>query len=453
MILQFNIHNFRSFKSVQKFDMQPTKLTNRKSKVLSVGNSPAIECLPSSILYGPNNAGKSNFIKALAALKWLVLKSHNFQPDTPLKANEYFKLDIQTLNKPTTFEILFVVSNVKYLYLVSFDQKEIIKEELHHYNFSEKGKNTKRKLFIRNKGKNIDFGEDLKGPKKEIENVLNSNQLFLSKAVNNKSEQLLPIYNFFTKTLLVDITLNNEGYSELQFQQMVKFIAEKGENFLNAFGYVLEAIDSGILGLRFEQGREMPDNFRILIEDEMPEDEKRKIKDRFLEIFGTDVKAMFRLFDGENQISTTEMPLKEQSVGTQKFMTVFGRLIEVLEKGAVLIVDELDKSFHSLITRLLLELMNNPSVNSKGAQLIFTTHDATLLDSDLIDKDQIYIVEKNRRGETELFRLSDHKGLRNDIPLEKWYLSGKLNGIPIILSGHINNIIIETNHSTNESQD
>ena len=121
-------------------------------------------------------------------------------------------------------------------------------------------------------------------------------------------------------------------------------------------------------------------------------------------------------------------------MGTQSLFVLGAKIIEALEDGSVLIIDELDTSLHSFITKMIVMLFQDPDINKNHAQLIFTTHDISLLDKDLIRKDQVWITEKSEKGETDLYSLQDFENLREDTSFDKWYLSGKFGGVPQIKS-------------------
>ena len=140
------------------------------------------------------------------------------------------------------------------------------------------------------------------------------------------------------------------------------------------------------------------------------------------------------MYDNNILVGETTLSLLEESIGTQSLFVLGAKIIETLEKGSVLVVDELDTSLHSFITKMIIMLFQDKNINNKNAQLIFTTHDISLLDKDLIRKDQVWITEKNDKGETDLYSLQDFENLREDTSFDKWYLSGKFGGVPQIKS-------------------
>jgi AAA15 family ATPase/GTPase len=195
MLIAFAVTNFRSLQARQVFSMLPsTRVKERSFPLLRSETYEKLLLQPTAVLYGANNSGKSNFLKAVYALKWLVEHSGKLNSEESLEANEFFLLNAQTENQPTTFEMDFIAPNqLRYRYLVTFDQQKIISEVLSVYNHTAQGKITLVTLFDRNVGKPIKFGDALRGRKKDIEAALNRNQLFLSKADNYNQEQLLSL--------------------------------------------------------------------------------------------------------------------------------------------------------------------------------------------------------------------------------------------------------------------
>ena len=152
----------------------------------------------------------------------------------------------------------------------------------------------------------------------------------------------------------------------------------------------------------------------------------------FQEIFS--VFGIHDVYSNSKIESLYELPLKEESVGTQSLYTIGADILKVLDKGGVIAIDELDTSLHPYLTKMIVMLFQSEKTNPYNAQLIFTTHDVTLLDRDLIRRDQIWLSEKDEKGVSDLFSLQDFEGLREDTPFDKWYLSGKFGGLPQIKS-------------------
>lgn len=435
MIIEFKITNFRSIKETQIFSMLASdRVKVHQTALINPSNYSKLEILPVAIIYGANNVGKSNLIKGFLALKWLVTRSHQLTVGNELGANESFELDIQTQKAPTTFELDFVAPDKKrYLYIVEFNKFKIIREELHYYRVSKMDRMTKRQLFVRIENEPIKFGDDFRGIKKPIEERLIENMLFLSKAIQENNQDLRPILDFFQNNL--KITTMSEEYIDFQTRYFGKLaIEDKEGQQLEALNNALRNIDSGILRLEVKKNVNIPEN--ILVEEGDDDDDlKKELREKLLDTLKHEIQAVHRLFDGEQEIGEHHITLGNESEGTRKFIALFPKLIELGTSGGIFIVDELERSLHPLLTKTLISIFANPLTNPQNAQLIFTSHDTTLFN--YLDNDQINILEKNIYGATEIYAVSDIRGLRNDTPIEKWYLSGKLGGIPNITIDNI----------------
>ncbi|MBK8627426.1 MAG: ATP-binding protein [Saprospiraceae bacterium] len=166
-------------------------------------------------------------------------------------------------------------------------------------------------------------------------------------------------------------------------------------------------------------------------------DVKYKDKDK-LEISSKNnpfqVFGIHDVYKNESIIGDEYLPFANESTGTQSLYVLGGKILSILESGGVLAIDELDTSLHPFITKMIVMIFQNKNLNPKNAQLIFTTHDVTLLDRDLIRRDQIWISEKDEKGVSDLYSLQDFDGVREDTPFDKWYLAGKFGGLPKIES-------------------
>lgn len=413
------------------------KLRERPSALLEAEGYKQLFAIPTAAIYGPNNSGKSNFLKAFRAFRWLVERSASMNVGDKLLANEFFELDILTQQQPTTFNIHFIPKDdhLRYEYKVKFTRDRILTEELWFYP-PDQSRVSRSRLFYRESGKPIDFGESLKGPKEAIEEGLLENQLFLSKAVQNNNTQLAPVFLFFKEGLGLSV-FDDEGYSEIQMGSFGKFIYEnRNDPLVDLIDSLLIYADTGIIGLEIAQTQDIP---MVSFPEGFPEEERAEFIRHFNERFKFQIKTKHRLFKGNEEVGIATMPLKEQSAGTIKFFNMIRLVLTALASGKVLLIDELDKSLHPMLTEVIVKLFHNPNTNPRKAQLIFATHDVSLLSGDLLGRDQIYLIEKDRFGASHLTSIADFKGVRQNIPFEKWYLSGRFHATP-----KINTFNIET---------
>lgn len=435
MLIEISITNFRSFRDKQTFSLLPLgKIRNREVKVLQPENYPKVNALPSAVLYGPNNSGKSNFIKAFQALEWLVLKSGNFNSDQKLHANEYFHFDNQTKNEPSTFELDFIAPNKKrYIYQVTFGEKNIIKEYLYSYNITNKGKITLNTLFERNE-QVIKFIA-LKGVKESVN--FEPNQLFLSRGDIAGNDELKKIYSFFSSQI-ISLTFTETEYTNFLTRRYAEFIIDNPDSkFPKLIESILQETNSGILGIETNMVDVSKINF--------PEDISQEIKDKLFEQLKYDLRTRHKLFDGNLEIGTETISLKEQSTGTRKLIGLSPVILDALANGQVLLIDEMNTSLHTEITSWLIDLFNNSITNPNNAQLVITTHDMSLLDRNLYEKDQIFAIEKNEFGASYMYSFAEFTGLRkiDNNRLANLYETGRLGGLPHISKPYLENLISE----------
>jgi len=439
MLIEFAMTNFRSIKERQVLSMLSSdrvKAETRKNPLFPIPKYKNLNLLTLAAIWGKNSAGKSNIVLAFRALRWLVHQSHRFTQGNLLDANEYFRFDIGFENRPTIFEIEFIGSDQKqYSYLIEFSKKEVIREELHYFVVSATGKTNQRKLFVRHSGQAISFGDDFKGLRKPIEERTRPNVLFLSKAISENNTFLEPVFSFLTNGF--QISDFSEGYIDFQTRYFAKLASDSAGSDMEILNKALQNIDTGILYLKASKMDNLPKNIRI--EEQLDEDlneEQLKERAELVDTLKTEIKAAHRLFNGQQEIGLYEdFPLGEESEGTRKFIAVFSALMLMLKKGQLFIVDEFEKSFHPHLTKTLLSLMANPKTNPRGAQLIFTAHDNSLMD--ILDNDQINLVQKDFTGATEIYTLSDIRGLRGDVANSKRYSRGDFEGIPTINTAFI----------------
>lgn len=416
MLLKFTVENFRSLRDRIELDISKTALKGHAGNYFEHQDR---RFLTTSIIYGANASGKSGFLRAFQALEYLVLNSADFKLDKGIAPYEPFLLDEDNQNNPVTFEIEFVSNDTHYSYLLSYGRKVIEAEELNVHNG-----NYKALLFSRERGKDIKFGDSYRGGKKTIERMTLPNQLFLSKAVENNVEMLLDAYRFFDKKLRVYPIL--EGLAEEDLKRLyARRLAEDAESgFSRKFNALICALDTGISKVSAEETEE--DLFRFPAN--IPED----VKASFLNQYKYDIKTYHKVFKGGELVGQKAFDVRDESAGTKNLFALGGIIIEALEQGHVLIVDELEKNLHPDITTFLIRLFHRPDINRNKAQLIFATHDITQLSHDTFRRDQVWFVEKDEFGASTMFRCSDIEGVRADTPLDKWYIAGRLGATPVI---------------------
>lgn len=418
MIKSVSVRNFRSVKDQITLDFSKS---NRKkgdlSNYISISNT---EIATTTVIYGANASGKSNLLRAFKALEYLVLNSAKFDSEDKLGPYEPFRLAKGFDKKSVSIELEFFIDQIRYIYLIIFGEKFIEQEKLLFFPVGKEAT-----LFNRVKGKEIQFGEYFKGEKKTIEKLTLPNQLFLSKAAENNAESALPVYQFFKNRIKVYPFLNQYNESGLERFYAKRLADEPESPFAKKLNALICALDTGINSISAKE----TDWNSVKFPDNMPANVRKKIQ----EDFKYEIKTVHELFDESNKSSgLIDFDIDEESTGTRSLLSIGGIIIDALEKGSVLVIDEFEKNLHPIITSYLIKLFNEKIFNPKNAQLIFATHDITQLNEDLFNRDQVWFTQKNEFGVTELIRCSDIKGLRLNTPLDKWYVAGRLGGTAII---------------------
>lgn len=422
MIVDFSVSNFRSIKGEQTLSLSATNLREKKASLISLKEYKKVKLLRAAIIYGANASGKSNLLRAIEQLLMMVLLSTDLKLESKIPSYQPYRLDKACSEGDVKFEIEFICyDSLRYRYKVEFSENEIKKEELYFY-----PKSKEALLFSRLKGKPINYGSHFRGKRKNIEDELLKNNLFLSKAANSNHEQLREVYLYFLDKYLYQG--KDDLRSALTKARTTKGIA--GDDHCDLRRQVqdfLIAADTGISSLDIKK-KEFTE------EGAIPEDMPKFLKS-FLQVEMTmRPTTSHKLYDGENEVGFVEFDLDEESDGTKKIYSIALDIIETLRKGGVYVIDEIDNSLHPHITYLILSMFNDPEINKKNAQLICATHDSSLLNSKIMRRDQIWFTKKNRTGSTELYSLVefDKNLVRENTPFADWYLSGKFEAVPVI---------------------
>lgn len=418
MIISLKIENYRSIKDELFIDFKATNRLNEDHLPNNTFSESGSSLLSSIILYGRNASGKSNILKALKAINFLIEKSMDFKHKQRIPPYEPFKFDTQTKDKPIKLDVEFISikSKVRYNYLIVFSEFAIERESLHFY-----PQGVRAKLYERINNQ-VSYGEYYKGAKKSIEDELLENQLFLSKASTSKIDHLNEVFLYFTKYFFVS-TIHDTEYDKTIIRAFSEYMLgdlKLKSNILK----LLKAGDTNITDFSIIKN----DMTKFKFPNNMPEEIQKDIIERFK----YDVKTDHLMFNNNELIGKESIPLEDESFGTKKLLSVGSLIISTLDDGGVIVVDELDKGLHPLLTKMLIKLFHSRTNNPHNAQLIFATHDSTLLDNDLFRRDQICFVDKEYEGGSIFYKLSDMKGIRKDIPIDRWYLSGRYKAIPVI---------------------
>lgn len=414
MLVEFRTQNFRSLRDEQVLSLvaSPDK-SLLDTHALDTGLKAAPHVLKSAVVYGANASGKSNLIKALQYMRDVVLMSATLQPGQAFARLQPFRLDAVSASQPTAFEVTFILDGVRYQYGFAMNAQRIVSEQLLVYK-AFKPQRWFERHFDAESGKDVyEFGPGLKGAKTLWEGATRPNALFLSMAVQLNSEALRPVYDWFAHRLVI---LNEHAPLSPQFSlEMLKLEAQR-----KAIGEFLRAADISIADVEVATKQATVHSIRFDLatgkrEEETGEQTVDEVRFHHLTEHG---QAVFDLAD--------------ESSGTRNLLFLARPVLDILSNGQTLVVDELDTSLHTLLVQALVRLFHRPEANTGGAQLVFTTHDTSLLDAyGLFRRDQVWFVEKRPDQSSSLYPLLDFSPRKNEA-LERGYLQGRYGALPLL---------------------
>lgn len=417
MLVEFTVTNFRSIRSTQTFSLVKGKGDELAGENAFASDAPGTpELLRSAAIYGPNAAGKSNFIKALDAMAQVVAESAaKLQPGDALPVTP-FRLDTESENRPTEFEVSFIASGVRYQYGFSATRERVLEEWLLAYPKGRPQRWFERAWDAGAQKYEWEMGAELKGQKQLWQDATRANALFLSTAAQLNSDQLSPVYDWFKRTLR---TAQVGGWNK----RFSASLCEEADSRAQVLEF-LRAADLGIDDVQVVKekfdARKLPDGLSETFKQQIAE----KLEGKDI----VEVKTLHRTPDGR----TVAFEMDDESDGTQKLFAFAGPWLDSLKNGYVLFIDELHDNLHPKLVRFLVELFHNPETNPNNAQLVFTTHETSILSQEVFRRDQIWFCEKDESLATQLVPLTDFSPRKGRENLELSYLAGRYGALPYV---------------------
>ncbi len=414
MLLQFNFKNFKSFRDDTTLDMSATKISEFNNHVISVANE---RVLPVASIFGANASGKSNVQEAFRYMHSYVLNSLEYgdESEGKKKKSKFFKptpflFDKESKNMESLFEVYFIDSEENgaktYNYGFTVNNSGVCEEWLNCKTKSSRGKY--KKIFYRN-GEEYEFDGIPTKSQENIKVALEKETLIVSLGAKLKIAKLKFIRDWFLNNDFADFGRPIENYF---LSQLIPTGFADDKNVQKKVVDYFATFDPSIVGFDVE----------VIKNDSDDEDDYLKID------------AIHRLIDSN---STTSIPLQNESAGTLKMFALYPMLQDVLTTGGVLFIDELNARLHPLLVRTFIITFLNPEINTKHAQLVFTSHDSWQLNGNMLRRDEIWFAEKDYDGVSNLYSLADFVDedgvkIRKDENYEKNYLLGKYGAIPTL---------------------
>ena len=420
MILKFQVTNHRSIRATAEISFVATSLKEQSESLVPCSYTKH-GVLPVLALYGANASGKSNLLDGMAFFRHTILRSFVDGDTESGMAQRPFLLDDESRKQASTYIADFVLNGVKHQYGFSITSERVVEEWLYQF-----PKQARQILFYRKAGEETEFffGRNLKGKNREVEAITRSNTLFLSAAMKAGHVELLPIATYFKDFIQFRLSPGSEP------AQMLGEIFKTDAILKNEITKYLGIADTGIIEID-------------VVENEFSASEMdfiNEISNTFEKFSDIDLKKIKSLEHGFNinlkhnseDGNLRSLNFDDESLGTQYFISILVPMLDVLKKGKLLVLDEITTSLHTLLARKLVTLFMDTNINTKGAQLLFSTHDTNLLAPGLLRRDQVWFSEKSvNTSETVIYPLTDIK-TKNTDNIERGYIQGRFGGIPFI---------------------
>ena len=426
IIEEFSIGNFRSFKEIQTLKLSAANLKSKDENIdiENIFENKGNKFLKSKAIYGANASGKSNIIHALVTFIRII--KFSVKDEDVLFLVDPFQLSSETNEEPSFFQLVFWHKDVKYRYGFEIDDKNVYAEWL----FSKPNKR-EIPLFIREKNNitevdNKNFSEGSKLVKlfdqeNEENEIFRNNSLFLSTLASLGFGKLSKSLVEAIASIIVISGLGHDG---------MRRTAGDALNDDEQKKYIINFLKYGDLGIKDIENLEMKEDEESTKNSDDSKSKGKKTK----YLISKRTKFNEKLEPYGEQIFSFKI---HESEGTKKLFELSPFIFKALKENRPIVIDEFDARIHPLLTKKIVKLFN--SSNNNNTQLIFTTHDTNLLSSDLLRRDQIEFIEKDKYGASHIYSLAEFKGVRNDSNFEKDYIRGKYGAIPFL--GNFNKLI------------
>lgn len=445
MLIQFSVRNFRTFKEKATLSLVASNYDKeREAENISVDEKFNLRLLKSAVVYGANASGKSKFIEALGFMRGFAISSSRESQQGDKIPVEPFKLSSESENAPSEFEAIFIHNGIMYRYGFEVDSEKVVSEWLYT-----KPKTKEVELFYRDL-QQFDVHERnfSKGNMLVKEGLVRNNALLLSVAAQFNDNKAIEVLDWFKNLKLIS-GLKVEGYQGYTMSRT------NDPNHKKKIMDLLNVADLSIQDVKIE----------LLDLNTLPKDLPKEIRDKILKEsknedveFYSDILTYHKKYNHNKEfIGMENLSMSdEESSGTRKFYALTGPILNVLENGYTLFVDELDSKLHPNLICKLVSLFNSKTLNPKDAQLVFNTHDTNLLNSGLFRRDQIWFTEKDRYGEAKLYSLGDFKTdeVRKTEAFEDNYVKGKYGAVPYLeqFENKVNYILNDPGYADEEQK-
>lgn len=426
MLVDFTVRNFRSFRDEIKLSMEAIDddYNSDNYEIVELRDGRIMKLLKFAGIFGANASGKSNVTLAFASLYEMIIYSKVLVRRQLIPNYEPFALNFRNKAMPTTYILHIIERGELYEYQVIHDRRNVLEESLSICN-----ENSKKYIFYTRKESETDneviIDESIKRLKSLIEsyreNKVKSNSLFISLIGEYPENELTFIYQSLKKLHPIVITDDIKLQANINEIASVVYGNKTIEQRLNK---LLRIADLGISNMNIKKNG--ISSFRF------PRTVSARVRNEIIKEYQWDVRLRHKHI--EKVLFSSSFEFAEESTGTKHLLDLATRIFGVLESGGVMVMDEMNLAIHPVLFKLLVSMFQQKKSNPKNAQLIFTTHDTTIMNDGFMRADQVWFTEKKSDGASDLFCAIDFEGVSINTPFENWYRSGRFGAIPILQS-------------------
>jgi AAA15 family ATPase/GTPase len=423
MIITFSIENWMSFREKTELSMLAGG-ERRFNKRLPRINNGKTRLLPIASLYGGNASGKSNLFKAFKFIKNLATKPPGINQEIPVNP---YRLDDESLQKPSSFELVFLVDETLYAYAFSATKTAIVAETL-----TEIKSNQTETLLFKRENNTFDFTglykkHAFKGREKTLDEMgskTRNNVLFLHRAVDDNEHFFKPIYDWFDKTLVL-ISPTDSFREDLRYKLWYETDSEHHKRLVSS----LKELDTGIDNVAVRDVRQANEPMYHALKNQPNFQSVIPSSGILIQKTDSGLETKKLLTTHTNHAGEpVNFIITEESDGTQRLFELLPVLL--MMKNHVVFIDEIDNSLHASLTETLIRNYLYESHQDARHQLIFTTHDLSLMDQSLFRRDELWVTERDATGASSLTSFSEYVGITPSTNLRKLYRLGRLGGVP-----------------------
>lgn len=423
-LLSFNAQNVRSYRDEVVFSLEATRLANSEvvHSLAIAGIKAPVKVLPAAGIFGANASGKTQLLRAMSDMRSIVINSFRRGDRATGVRRRPFLLDEKARQQPSRFEIELILKGVRWQYGFEIDDERVLGEYAYHY------PNGRQAMIFNRDFNEVRFGSPFRAKGRALEPLLRENALLLSVAGAAKIEDIRHLFGWFLNNLRLVDPRSRE--SRALFTANLAQYPDTRKHVLD----LLKAADLGIVDIKISPDPEIEKQVkRILsiLKDDL-EFEDTELIDLERIVIPDSVNL---IHEGVNEV--VELDIEDESAGTMSWSGMIGPVLEALERGDVLLVDELGGNLHPDLVEQIIDLFQDTRSNPRCAQLIFNSHDVTIMERrnlQYLGRDQIWLTEKFSNGMTVLFSIAEFK-TRPSEALDRRYLEGRFGGIPRLIPG------------------